>query len=581
MKFLRNLSASILGFFIASFICLIMFIGVASAISSEGDTIVVPNNAVLDLYFDGEVKDYSPKKDDLFSLLSGNNKVLGMDQILTAISNAKDDSRIKGISITGSVNAGISQLKNIRDALKDFKTSGKFIYSYSSYYTQKNYYLSSVADTVSLHSFGQVDLKGLSAEFLYWKDFEDKYGVKMEIIRHGKYKSAVEPYLRNKISKENEFQTRELLNSLWVNMTKDISESRGISKVEIDDIANNSLGRNANLSLENKLVDDIIHLDEYEKRLDIATKGTAKKISLADYIGSGKGRKYKKAKGVVAVLYAQGKITNGYGDENTIGSEMIIKALRKIVKNKSVSAIVLRINSPGGSAMASELIWRELEITKQSLPIVASIGNLGASGGYYIACNAERIVAEPMSITGSIGVFGAIPNFSGLTKKIGINYQRVSTNTSPYYSPFEEANSKFKDVTKQGVEFIYKQFVNRVSLGRGMSEKMVDEIAQGRVWTGEQAKENGLIDELGSLSLAIEIAAKLGGVEDDYKIKNYPKYPTKDFEDILEGIPMMSTKEEFIIEEIGIENYNIIKQIKSINSMKGIQARLPYSVRVN
>ena len=576
MKFLRNLTASVLGFFTAIFLIFLFFIGIAAIIGSE-DEIVVKPNSILELDLSTTVKDYAPKENnpiaEALELIDNN---LALNKIINAIENAKTDTNIKGISIkTNAVNAGVSQTQAIRNKIEDFKKSGKFVYAYNDVYSQKNYYLSSVADSIFLNPVGAIDFKGLATEILYYKDFEDKYGIQMEVIRHGKYKSAVEPYLTNKMSEANREQTTSFLKSIWSEITNDISKSRNLSSEQVNLIADNSLGRNPILAKSNNLIDGIIYEDEYKEKIALNSDKKTNTISLQDYINSGKGKISSSAKDKIAVIYAQGEIMYAKGNENIIGQGITNKAIRKAREDKNIKAIVLRVNSPGGSALASELIWRELELTKKVKPLVVSMGDVAASGGYYIACNANKIIAEPTTITGSIGVFGAIPNFNKLAKNIGINAEQVATNSSPNYSPFEPMDKKFYDVTKEGVEQTYTTFVNRVAIGRNMTFEQVNEIAQGRVWTGKEALINGLVDKLGSLNDAVQIAAELAEL-DNYKIRNYPSYKT-DFKDAFSFSPFVKvSKEDVLKEALGIENYRLYNNINQMKNLKGIQARMPF-----
>ncbi|MDY0780318.1 signal peptide peptidase SppA [Tenacibaculum sp. IB213877] len=580
MNFLRNLLAAILGFFIAIFLLFLLFLGIGAIIGSD-DVVVVKPNSVLELDLSSPIKDYAPKdQNPLAQALELDEEKLALDKIINAIDNAKTDENIKGISIKSTlINAGVAQTQAIRNKLEEFKESGKFIYAYNDIYTQKNYYLSSVADSLFLNPVGAIDFKGLSSEILYYKDFEDKYGIKMEVVRHGKYKSAVEPFLTNKMSDENREQITSFLQSIWSEMTNDISKSRNISIEKLNEIADNSDGRNATIAQEVNLIDAVIYADQYDEILKTAINAKVEIISLEDYIKSGKGRKSSIAKDKIAVIYAQGEIIYGEGNENLIGQGIINKAIEKARKDKKVKAIVLRVNSPGGSALASELIWRELELAKKEKPLVVSMGNLAASGGYYIASNANKIIAEPTTITGSIGVFGAIPNIHEFSNDIGINAEQVSTNKSANYSLFEPMDKKFYDVTKEGVEQIYTTFVNRVATGRKMTFEQVDAVAQGRVWTGKEAIEKGLVDQLGGLEDAIKVAAELAEV-DNYRIRNYPSYK-KDFKDAFKMMPFAkSQKEEILKDALGDENYRLYNKINQMKNLKGIQARMPFIMNI-
>jgi len=487
MKFLRNLLASIIGSFITLGIILIFFFLLIAAFGSD-EEVTVKSNSVLEIKLDRVVKDYAPKSEDPFDEIFGNNnKKLGLNEIINAIDNAKYDANIKGISIeTVGINAGVAQTQAIRKKLLEFKESGKFVNAYSDIYTQKAYYLASVADSVFVNPVGAIEFNGLSSEVLFFKDLQEKSGVKMEVIRHGKYKSAVEPFLDNKMSENNRAQITAFLNAIWKEIVVDIAESRAIPSEELNKIADGLLARNASLAIENNMVDGAVYMDEYTNKLKVAagvsTSSKLNTITIKDYISSGKGRITSTESKRIAVIYAQGEIIYGKGDENYIGQELIINAIRKARSTSSVKAIVLRVNSPGGSALTSELIWRELEIAKKEKPLVVSMGDAAASGGYYIACNADKIIAEPTTITGSIGVFGIVPNMTNLAKNIGINSETVSTNKGAKYSVFEPMTDEFRTVTQEGVEFVYTTFLDRVAAGRNMTIEEVDAVAQGRVW---------------------------------------------------------------------------------------------------
>lgn len=589
MKFLRELLAAILGVFIASGIMFLVFLAFVSASASsfgEGEKASVKDNSVLELKLEQPIKDYAPKSSDpLEALLDLENERIGLSQIINAIENAKNDDKIKGISInTLLINGGIAQIQEIRDKLLDFKKSGKFVMAYADFYLQKNYYLCSVADSIFVNPVGEVDFKGLSTEILYFKDFEDKYGIKMEVIKHGKYKSAVEPFLTNKMSDANKEQITSFLNSIWNKITNDIAISRNKTPDELNSIADNLLARNPELAIKNNMIDGELFNDEYENKLKslVAIKPTDKlnKITLEDYISTGKGRIKSSASDKIAIVYAQGEIKYGKGDENYVGQEKIIESLKKIRKDNKIKAIVFRVNSPGGSALASDLIWRELELTKKEKPLVVSMGNYAASGGYYISCNADKIIAEPTTITGSIGVFGMIPNVNKLADRIGINAEQVGTNKQSIgYSAFEPMSDDFHNVVKESIEDVYNTFVNRVSKGRNMTFVQVDSIAQGRVWTGTEALKNGLIDQLGNLNDAIKVAAELAEVS-DYRTTSYPRFKT-DFKDAFKPFSFTKLKKENLLKkELGLENYTIYKNIKRFTELKGIQARMPFEIEI-
>ena len=582
MNFFRKVLASCLGTSIA-IVLLTLFgfflFGLMATSMSESDKVSVTSNSILEINLADAVNDYAPKSDSPFDQLFEEDQ-FQLSQVINAIENAKNDDNIKGISILNlMVNAGISQTQTIREKLVDFKTSGKFITSYTDFYTQKNYYLSSVADSMYVTPYGSVEFKGLSSERLFYKDFQEKYGVKMEVIRHGKYKSAVEGYLDNKMSDANREQISSFLNSIWSELIEDIAVSRNKTVEELNLIADNLLTRNATMAIENNMLDGAIYKDQYEEILKTFVGDKPNMVSLEDYIETGKGRIKSSASNKIALLYAQGDILYGKGDETYIGQESMIKAIRKIRDNDNIKAVVLRVNSPGGVALTADLIWRELEILKKEKPLVVSMGNTAASGGYYIACNADLIYAEPTTITGSIGVFGTIPNFSELAGNMGINAEQVATNKNAVgYSIYEPMTKDFYDVTKEGVEQVYTTFVNRVAAGRNMTFEEVDAVAQGRVWTGKEAIENGLVDVLGNMNDAIEAAAELADIS-DYKTTSYPRFK-KDFEDSFKGFPFMSVKENMLKEELGDENYKALKQVKKMSQLKGIQMRLPYDIDI-
>ena len=588
MRFLGNVLATIVGIFI---FCMIFFFGIIiiGAIAGSGDeTVSVKKNSVIELDLSKVSLDYAGKtnyKD--FNYFEAHHD--GVTDILNAIEAAKTDEKIKGISILNNQSQlGLAQSKAVRDKLEEFKKSGKFVYAYANYYTQGEYYLNSVADQLYLNPMGEVDFKGLSSEIIYMKDLQEKSGVKMEVIRHGKYKSAVEPFLAQEMSPENREQMTVLLNSVWNTIVADISKSRKLSVAQLNAIANTLGARTPELALANKLVDKVAYEDEYHDMIRAKLKVDKKEkydiVSITDYAkkASSTVEDYSK-NDIIAVIYAQGEIAGGEGDVNVIGEGSIKRSLQEAREDKDVKAIVLRVNSPGGSALTSELIWREIEITKKVKPVVVSMGNYAASGGYYIAANADRIFAEPNTITGSIGVFGMLPNMNQLGKNIGINAEQVKTHENASgYSVFEPIDENFKGFVLESIEKTYATFLKRVADGRKMTTAQVDAIAQGRVWTGVDAHKLGLVDEIGGLDAAIKYAAKLGKTS-SYRTENYPEYE-KNFEDLLAnftGIAMFKTKEQLLKEQLGEEGFQMLEQIKRVKSRKGIQAIMPYEIVIN
>ncbi len=585
MNFLKNILSTIFGVFIAFGIFFFLLILLASSIETD-EVIEVKSQSVLKFEFnDRMLKDYAPKDDSpLGMLFEIEQPYLGFDQVLNAIEHAKTDTNIEGISIEVTfLNAGMAQTQALRRKLQEFKETGKFVSAYADFYDQKNYYLSSVADSLFINPLGMVDFRGLSTEVLYYADFQDKYGLKMEVVRHGKYKSGAEPYMFNKMSDENREQIKSFLTAIWDAMLQEMAVSRNKTVEELNKLADVAGGRNANLASENKLIDQVAYQDEYisflKRSIGIENDKTLNTISLLDYIKSGKGRKVNSSTNKIAIIYAQGEIIYGKGNEEYVGQEMMLKSIEKAKKDKNIKAVVLRINSPGGVAITADMIWRELELLKKEKPIVVSMGNLAASGGYYIACNANKIYAEPTTITGSIGVFGLIPNIHKFSETIGINAEQVSTNKAPNYSLFEPMSEDFHQVTQQSIEIIYNTFLNRVAAGRNMGVEKVDELAQGRVWSGAEAVANGLVDELGSLEDAIAYAALIANIS-DYKTVNYPQFK-KEWKDAFDLMPFMkNSRTKLLKEELSEAQYQLYEVMQKASKLEGVQARMPYSLEI-
>ena len=586
MKFLGNVLSTIVGLFV---FCMLFFFGIliiAAIFGGNSGATLVENNSVLELNLEEVTNDYGGKFNfEEIGFYEANHD--GLTDILKAIETAKTHDKIKGISILNNTLAlGVAQTKALRDQLEDFKKSGKFVMAYGNVYSQKDYYLNSVANTVYLNPVGELDFKGLSTEVMYYKDFQEKTGLKMEVIRHGKYKSAVEPFLLNEMSPENRDQITTFLTSIWNAMAVDISKSRNIPVAQLNTIANGLLARTPELALQNKLIDKIAYEDVYHddirKALKVDADDDYNTVNIMDYAQDiATSTSDLETKDKIAIIYAQGEIGSGEGDINTVGEGSMRRSLQEARKDDDIKAIVLRINSPGGSALTSDLIWREIEITKKVKPVIVSMGNLAASGGYYIACNANEIFAEASTITGSIGVFGTLPNLSEVTKKYGINTELVETHENASgYSLFKPLDDNFRKITQEGVEHIYNVFVTRVATGRKMTFAQVDAIAQGRVWAGSDALRLGLVDKIGGLDAALAYASNLVKTK-EYSTVDYPKYE-KDFKDLFggSGLPFMKSRENLIKEEIGIENYKIIEQIRKMNAQKGVQAMMPFEINI-
>lgn len=585
MKFLSNVIATVVGLFVFLMLSFFGIIFIAAIFGGDNESETLKSNSVLELNLEDVKYDYAGQYKDPWMSFFSEEKNIGLSDVINAIDIASMDDNIKGISIlNNNSELGMAQTKDLRNALANFKKSGKFILAYANSYSQKEYYLNSVATKIYLNPMGELDFKGLSSEIMFYKDLQEKTGVKMEVIRHGKYKSAVEPFLEDKMSDANREQTTSLLQSIWNSVIEDISISRKISVTQLNQIANGLLARTPEMAQKEKLIDYIAYEDVYhdniKKALKVKLNKDYNKISISDYTNKMiSTANLTESEDKIAVIYAQGEIMSGEGNVNTIGEGSMRHSLQEARKDKNIKAIVLRIDSPGGNALTSDLIWREIELTKKVKPVVVSMGNYAASGGYYIACNANTIFAQDNTITGSIGVFGILPNFSQLTKKIGINIEQVKTHQNASdYSPFVPMEENFKNVTLEGIEHVYKTFVSHVAQGRKMSFAAVDSIAQGRVWSGSEALKIGLVDKIGGLNAAIVEAARLSKTQ-NYSTKNYPEYE-ENLDDMLSKLPFGSSKSDIIKEEIGKENYQLLQQIKKLQSRKGIQAMLPFEISI-
>ena len=585
MKFLGNVLATIVGIFVFTLLFFFGILFIGAVFGGDEQSVEVKENSVIELNLSQIQYDYAGKFSDPWVTAFSNETQIGLTDVIAAIKAAKNDENIKGISILNNYSSlGMAQSKAVRDALEDFKKSGKFVMAYANSYSQQDYYLNSVANTIYINPVGEMEFKGMSSDVLFFKDFQEKTGVKMEVIRHGKYKSAVEPFLENKMSDANREQITALLNSIWNSVVVDIAKSRNVSVQKLNEIANGLLARTPEMAKAQKLVDIIAYEDVYhnaiKKLLKVDSKEDYESVSILDYTQNFITTSIPTdTSDEIAIIYAQGDIESGEGDVNVIGEGSMRRSIIEARDNEDVKAIVLRIDSPGGSALTSDLIWREIELAKKIKPVVVSMGNYAASGGYYIACNASKIFAENNTITGSIGVFGILPNFSGLSTKMGIYSEQVNTHQNAgNYNPFSPIDEKFKAVTLEGVEKVYSTFVSHVAKGRKMTFAQVDAIAQGRVWTGSEALKLGLVDKIGGLDDAITEAARLSKTK-NYSTKNYPEFE-KDFDEFLENFPFARTRERFIKEEIGEENYRMIEQIKRAQNYKGIQARMPFEISI-
>ncbi|AZA80595.1 signal peptide peptidase SppA [Chryseobacterium lactis] len=582
-SFFKNVLANIVAIVILCVLFFFFFI-IMLVFSSMGSdkSVVVKKNSVLTINLKTKIID-SPTEEEmgLFGI-SGQNKNILLYDVLEAINKAKTDDNIKGISIEADdLNAGLTQIDDLRNAIQDFKKSGKFVYAYGNGVSQSAYYLGSVADQYYLNPSGGIELKGLSTEVTFLKGFADKYGIGIEVIRHGKFKSAVEPFLRNDISPENKEQLSTLLNDLWKNTSNKMAASRKIDTAQFRTVVDSLYGMIPELGLKYKLADKLIQKTEYEdlikSKLSLKDKEKLNKISVASYISSYSDDDASGEK--VAVLYASGSINNGDG-YNDINSERYVKYIKKLQDDDKVKAVVFRINSPGGSANASDEILFELQQLKKKKPLVVSFGDYAASGGYYIAMAADKIYSEPNTLTGSIGVFGVMPYYKDIANKNGIRADIVSTNAnSMYYSGLNGVSPYGVNMMTRSVEGTYKRFVHFVTQNRKKSFEEIDNVGGGRVWSGTRAKEIGLVDELGTLNDAVKFAAQKAGLK-SYNVDSFPKKMSP-FEQIFKDLNEEDVSARVIKSKIGKSNYEILQQITDKKLQSEVKMEMPYQIRVN
>jgi len=587
MNFFRNFLASFLGSITALiFIISLVFIltaGIASVVSFDKNILPgeISSNSILNLDLDKDIYDNIPITQEFEEILGVSPEIIKFLDLINVIELATENKDIKGINLKSqSPKMGWSQALTIRKSLQRFKDEGKFIYTYGDFFSQKGYYLASVSDSIFLNPMGNIELRGLGAEVLYYKELQEKYGFKMEVIRHGKYKSAVEPYLDDKMSEANRSQIRSLLNSIWGGIANQIKLSRKVSTENFNKVVDNLDATIPVNAFRNNIVDGIVSKTQYKqkvkKKLGIKPD---EKLNNVSYLQMKNSFKYKKGtRNQIAVIYAQGPIIYGEGNESNIGQELFSKTLRKIKNSKRIKAVVLRIDSPGGVALTSEIIWDELIELKKEKPIVVSMGNVAASGGYYLSTVADKVFANNFTITGSIGVFAMVPNITEFSKRIGINAEQVETNkNSIFYTPFEKPTKKFQSNVKENIENIYEMFKKRVSDGRNISIDEVETLAQGRVWSGEQALKNGLVSEEGDIKDAINAAAELADLGNDFNITSFPKIEPE-INDILSVfIPFNSSISEFLkISDLDL----IIQSIKTKEKKPIIFTSQPFNIDI-
>ena len=583
MNFFKSFLASILGTFVAlGLLIIFFFMGVAAIATSVNlekvDSVFVNENSILNLNLNTSVRDRSPAFNPLQFLSQKGPSIVGMDVIIGSINKSKKDPKIKGIRLdSGLISSGWAQAREIRNCLNEFKKSGKFIYAYADFMSQKGYYLSSVADSIFMNPIGAMELKGLSSEVLYYDGFQNQYGVKMEVIRHGKYKSAVEPFLQDKMSKENRTQIKGLLDAVWMTVSDEIAESRAISKNALETMVNELTVTDAEEALAKGMIDALVYESEFENSIKTALEIDEDNSinSVEFYQMNTQIKAYdSNVKDRIAVIYANGPILYTEGTEEVIGKKALNQTFEDILENKNIKGAVLRIDSPGGDAMTSEIILNAMRTLKGEKPLVISMGNVAASGGYYIACLGDKIYADPMTITGSIGVLAAFPNMKGLADRIGIDAEQVNSHKNAMgYSIFEPLSDGFKNSTKGAIEKIYTTFKSRVAEGRSLDMEKVEDLAQGRLWSGKDALENGLVDALGGLEDAIEAVAEMAAIE-NFNVVDYPK-----FEDNFEGMFLNALS----FARLKIFNHPIEKfasEFIELSQLEGIQARIPFSINI-
>jgi len=586
--FLKYTLATITGIIVASILFFVVLLASLSTIMIAGDKPVsIPDNSILVLKAGVTIPDKGSNNPysgiDLINMTI--TPAPGLNEILRNIQKASADDKIKGILIeNGLMSSGWATTGEIREALEKFRNSGKFVIAYSDYVLlQEGYYLSTAADKIYLNPSSTLDFKGLSGEILFYRKALEKLGVEVQVTRHGKFKGAVEPYILDQLSKENEEQIKSYIGSIWSHVIENISKARGISPEKLNQLADNLAGYVAANAYENDLVDGLIYREALIDTLKILSGLTIddkiNMVPMHKYTKVPDPKKMVSAKNKIAVIYASGTIVMGKGNENNIGGNRFGDLIRKERKDSSVKAIVLRVNSPGGNAIASDIIWKEVELASKTKPVVVSMGNYAASGGYYISAPGTKILANPATLTGSIGVFGLIPNAGKLlNQKLGISTETVNTNkSSDFPSIFRSMNVYEKEVMQSSIEKVYSDFVNKVSSGRNIPVASVDSIGQGRVWSGNEALRIGLVNETGGLQASIDEAARLAGVE-TYSIRELPVS-----EDPLNKIlSQLSAEIKIRILKYELGDYKkIFDEIQEINNLSGIQARLPYLIEVH
>jgi protease-4 len=589
--FLKYTLATVTGLVITGVIFFFIGIMVISGIAASSDTsVTVKKNSILMLNLDGQLSERV--QDKPWTRIFGNDdQSIGLDNVLSAIKKAKSNEDIKGIYIQAKLlSSSFASYQEIRDALLDFKKSKKFIIAYSDTYTQGLYYLSSVADKIILNPQGSIAWKGLATQITYMKNLFDKLGVEQQVFKVGTFKSAVEPLTSTSMSDANRLQMTELLGSLWGRMVKDVAASRHLSPSKLNEIADNGtvLFNDAKMCVSTHMADTLLYKsdvkDYLKKKVGIDKDDNLNILGINDMTNVKDKTSKDKSGNEIAVYYACGDIvdesstSSSLSDEQIVGDE-VVSDLRDLRENDDVKAVVLRVNSPGGSAFASEQIWHAIQLLKAKKPVVVSMGDYAASGGYYISCGANKIVAEPTTLTGSIGIFGVIPNFTKLANKIGLTFDGVKTNKMSDLGVLGTSlTPEEKSLIQMRIANGYNTFVSRCAQGRKMSKSAIESIAQGRVWSGEKALKLGLVDEMGNIDKAIAIAAKLSKIS-NYSVTSYPEQKSI-LSTLLKEKPDNYIETKLLKSRLG-NYYEAFSFINSLQKQSTIQARIPFFLNIN
>lgn len=581
-QFFKFMFASCLGSALMMIISFLILIWIITSSTDKG--ITVKPKSVLYMKLNYDIPERTTDDNVLAKLMSiENDDMSGMNDIIANIDNAKNDPNIKGIFLElSSIGTSTANIEEIRNHIKDFRKSGKFVISYAETMAQNAYYLATAGNEIYISPAGMIDIHGMSSQVMFYKNLLDKLDIEIQVVRDpsNKFKSAVEPYFRENMSKENREQLEKLLGSIWTKIISDISEERGISTDRINELANNlSLTFDAKVAYEEKFVDGLLYRDQIIARIkklaDIDSSEDINILTNSQYASTRQNTKKKSDK--IAVVYANGEIIDGEGDDSTIGSITLSKAIREAREDDEVKAIVLRVNSPGGSALASEVIRREVELAKARKPLIVSMGNYAASGGYWISTEGDRIFAEPTTITGSIGVFGVFPNAKKfLNNKLGLTFDVVKTNENADFGSITQPMTDYqKELLQDYIGSTYRDFTALVARTRNRPQNYIDSIGQGRVWAGVDAYEIGLIDEFGGLTDAIRYAANKAHLS-DYSIKDYPEQ-----KDLIETLLDSDTPEPYtkllIKNKLG-DKYNYIKAVENLSKRNGVQALMPFMI---